>query len=121
VLEGPLRALAVAASAIVVLSFALFAIDETRAASQRSSAALSGRSAARVPDPSPAQERARERAHGTVRELVDDANDVLVSPFAAASPDGRDKWARRGVPATLAVLVYGLGLSFLARFSRGRA
>jgi hypothetical protein len=112
---------AVLAGAIVILSFALFAIDETGAASRRSADAAAGRSAARVPDPSPAQERARELAHGDARELVDDANDILVAPFAAAVPRDADKWVRRGVPGMLAVLVYGFGLAFLARFTRGRA
>jgi hypothetical protein len=121
VLEGPLRALALAASAIVILSFGLFAIDETRTASRRSAEAVAGRAAARVADPSPTQERARERAHGTARELVDDVNDVLVAPFAGVVPDGSDRWARRGVPALIALVVYGFGLSFLARFARGVA
>jgi hypothetical protein len=121
VLEGPLRTLAVLASGVVVLSFALFAIGETRAASRRSSDAVAGRQAARTPDPSPRQERARERAHGTAREFVDDANDILVSPFTAIAPDDAGKWMRRGIPAALAVLVYGFGLSFLARYARGRA
>jgi hypothetical protein len=28
---------------------------------------------------------------------------------------------RRGIPALVALVVYGFGLSFVARFSRGRA
>ena len=44
------------------------------------------------------------------RELLDDADDILLSPFAWAAPDSGGKWARRGVPALLAVLVYGIGL-----------
>ena len=66
-------------------------------------------------------ERARERAHSSARELVDDADDVLLSPFAWAVPDTSDKWARRGVPALLAVFVYGFCLSFLARYAKGVA
>ena len=55
------------------------------------------------------------------RELLDDADDILLSPFAWAAPDSGGKWARRGVPALLAVLVYGIGLSFLARVASGIA
>jgi len=39
VLEGLLRTVSVVAGAIVLLSFALFAIDETRHASERTTAA----------------------------------------------------------------------------------
>jgi hypothetical protein len=121
VLEGLLRAAARVASAVVLVSFVLFAIDETREASARTAAEVAGQEAARRPVPSGRQEHARERAHGPVREAIDDANDVLLSPFAFAEPSGGGAWARRGVPALLALLVYGAGLLFLARLGRGRA
>jgi hypothetical protein len=116
VLARPLRLASVLASAIVVLSFALFAIDETSAASQRTTAEIAGQKASAVPDPDPRQERARERAHSSVRELVDDADDALLAPFAWAAPDDGGTWSRRAVPALLALLVYGLALPFLARY-----
>jgi hypothetical protein len=121
VLAGPLRAASVLATAIVVLSFVLFALDETRAASQRSAAETAGLQAARSADPNPSQERAREAAHSRARELIDDADDVLLAPFAWAAPDTGDKWVRRGVPGLVAVVVYGFGLSFLARYAKGVA
>jgi hypothetical protein len=121
VLEGLLRTAAIVASALVVLSFALFAIDETRDAAKQSAAAVAGLEATSSSDPSATEERARERAHGSVREAIDDANDVLVSPFAFAASDSGSSWVRRGAPALLALLVYGVGLSFLARYARGRA
>jgi hypothetical protein len=121
VLAGPLRAASVVASAIVIISFGLFALDETRAASERSAAETAGQEAARTADPNPAQERARERVHSDARELIDDADDILLSPFAWAAPDSGGKWAQRGVPALLAVLVYGIGLAFLARAASGVA
>ena len=120
-LAGLLRAASVVASAIVIVSFALFAIDETRSAAERSAAETAGLEAARNADPSPDEERARERAHSDVRELIDDADDILLSPFSWATPDTRDKWARRGVPALVAVFVYGFVLSFAARYVRGVA
>ena len=120
-LERALRTAAVLASGCVVLSFVLFALDESREASRESQEAIAGRSASRTADPSPSQERARERAHSTVREAIDDVDDVLLAPFPWAEPDGGDKWARRGLPALVALAVYGFGLGFLARFSRGRA
>ena len=69
----------------------------------------------------PGEERARERAHSRAREAIDDADDVLVAPFAGLVDGSASSWVRRGVPTLLALLVYGFGLSFLARFARGRA
>jgi hypothetical protein len=121
VLAGPLRVASAIASLIVIVSFGLFALDETRAASERSAAETAGLQAVRTADPSPRQERARERAHSDARELIDDANDVLLAPFAWAAPDAGGTWAQRGIPALLALVVYGLGLSFLARWASGIA
>jgi hypothetical protein len=121
VLEGLLRTASMVASALVLISFALFAIDETRDAAKNSAAAVAGLDATGSSDPSTSEERARERAHGTAREAIDDANDVLVSPFAFVAEDSGSSWVRRGAPAALALLVYGFGVSFLARYARGRA
>jgi hypothetical protein len=121
VLERILRTAAIGASAIVLVSFTLFALDETRDAAQQSAAAVAGLEATRSADPSPNEERARERAHSRVRETIDDADDVLVAPFAPVVSSTESSWVTRGVPTLLAVLVYGFGLGFLARFARGRA
>jgi hypothetical protein len=121
VLEGLLRTVSIVASAIVLLSFALFAIDEVRDASEQSAATIAGLEATRSSDPSPRQERARERAHSGPREAVDDADDVLVAPFASVVSSSDSSWVRRGVPTLIALLVYGFGVSFLARYARGRA
>ena len=119
-LEGLLRTVSVVAGAIVLLSFALFAIDETRHASERTTAAIAGLEATRTSDPSASQERARERAHSRVRETIDDADDVLVAPFAGLVDSSSSSWVRRGVPTLIALVLYGFGLSFLARYARGR-
>jgi hypothetical protein len=121
VLSGLLRTVSVVASLIVIVSFGLFALDESRKASQHSVEALAGLRGASSSDPSPQQERARERAHTRVREVIDDANDVLVAPFAGVTSSSSDSWARRGVPALLALLVYGFGLGLLAGYARDRS
>jgi hypothetical protein len=121
VLEGILRTASIVASALVLTSFALFALDETRDAARESAAAVAGLEATGESDPSASEERARELAHGRVRETIDDADDVLVRPFAFAANNSDSSWVRRGAPAVLALLVYGFGLSFLARYARGRA
>ena len=116
-LERVLRTAAILVSAVVVLSFVLFAIDELNGASARNEAKLAQDLEA---NPPPAAERQREKDHGAVREAIDDANDVVVSPFQGIVSSDDSRWAQRGVPALLALIVFGFGLGFLARFMRGR-
>jgi hypothetical protein len=117
--ESALRTASIGTSLIVLLSFGLFAVDETRAASGQTAAEVAGQAASKEPDPSPREEQAREKAHTPAREFIDDANDALISPFAVTGAG--NGWSQRGVPALLALLAYGFGLSFLARYARGRA
>jgi hypothetical protein len=106
VIDGVLRGVAVLASAIIALSFVLFAVEEVRDASKRQQSA--------VIDPGGAAERQRAADHTTAREVVDDTNDLLLRPFAGVL-DTENPWASRGIPALLGLLVYGLGLAYLAR------
>ncbi len=120
-LERPLRLLSVVATLLVVAGWVAFAIDESRVASDSAQAEVAGGPPTRTVDPSPRQERIREAEHGDAREALDDANDVLLSPFAGLEDVTDGTWGRRTLPALAALLVYGFGLSFLARFARGRA
>lgn len=118
---GTLRTVAAVACLIVVASWGLFAVDESRAASRETQSEIAGTAASRTADPSPEQERAREREHSGAREAIDDADDVLVAPFAGLVDGAGSQWVRRSVPALLALLVYGLGLTTLARFVQIRS
>jgi hypothetical protein len=118
--DATLRWAAAALCAVVLLSFTFFAIDEARGASDASQAGIAGAVVA-APAPTPSQEAARERAHGPVREAVDDTADVVLGPFAWAAPAGGDTWSQRGIPTLLALAVYGFGLGYVARFMHGRA
>jgi hypothetical protein len=110
---------AVVSCLFVVVGWGAFAIDQARGASNESVAGIAG-DPATFSDPSPDQERAREKTHGAVREFVDDVNDVLLSPFAGISDSSGSKWVRRSIPALIALLVYGFGGGFIARFASGR-
>jgi len=107
-----IRFLAIAISVVVVIGFALFAIDETDKGSKTQQAKLE-RELGTTVDPNPSQEALRERKHGVVREAIDDTNDVLLRPFADLV-DSDDAWISHGIPALLALLIYGVGLGFLA-------
>jgi hypothetical protein len=118
--ELSLRAVAIVASLFVLAGWSLFAVDEVRSASNDTQAQIAGAEASRQADPTPRQERARERAHNAGREAIDDVNDVLLAPLAFLTQDSSSTWARRTAPAMLALLLYGFGLAFLARYARGR-
>jgi hypothetical protein len=115
-MEKLTRFVAYVASLLVIAGFVTFAVDQLQTASQRSQDEIEGVNAAR---PSADQERSREKQHTTVREWVDDANDVLLSPVAWVSNGSSNVWVKRGVPALLALALYGFGLGMLARFSHG--
>lgn len=115
------RLVAVAAALLVAASFALFAIDRMAEGSAGQVEAVRGGSATPAvaqppidaPAPSPPVERLREAAHSSPRETIDDANDVLVAPFAGLL-DTDSEWASRIVPGLLGILLYGLGGTLLA-------
>jgi hypothetical protein len=107
-----IRFVAIAISVVVVLGFAMFAIDEADKGSKTQQAKLE-RELGTTVDPDTRQEAAREADHGPVREAIDDANDVLLKPFADLV-DSDSSWVSHGVPALLALLIYGLGLGMLA-------
>ena len=119
--ERPLRYLAIALGSIIVLSFVMFGWEQTRRASDATSAAIAAGTAAAQVAPPPTLERAREAEHTWAREAIDDVNDVLTQPFAALVANFESGWARRGVSSLLALLLWGVGIGYLARFSAGRA
>ena len=119
------RLLAIVSSGIVLLGFAFFATDELSRGSQNQQNKLDKEVTGAHVDPapiapSPDQEASRERVNGTFREAIDDANDVLLKPFAGVADGASSRWVQRGVPALLALLVYGFLLGYLARYMRGR-
>src|SRR5215211_1298603 len=117
-MASAIRFVAIACSLLVVAGFALFTIDETDKGSKAQQAKLERELGGGVSDPhliapDSRQEAARERNQGAVGEAIDDANDVLLAPFVDLI-DSDSAWVNDGVPALLALLIYGLGLGFLA-------
>jgi hypothetical protein len=118
VIEKPLRAVAIVASLFVIGGWIGFGMDETRSASEQTRAEIAGTRAAQQVTPTPSEERARERTHSAAREMIDDVNDVLLRPFAFVTDSSPSEWLRRSVSAILALVVYGFGLAYVARFTR---
>ena len=113
-LQSILRLASTAACVIVVVSFGLFVIEQAAAGSREQVNKVEGLN---EPAPSARTEREREREHGDVREAIDDANDVLILPFAGMI-DSDSGWANRGVTALLALLAYGLLARILIGYMR---
>jgi len=100
---------------LVLASFALFAHDQMAGASQR-------QQTAELPGGGPvvASAPAAAHKHGQPRQFIDGAAHTLTSPFASIVQSSND-WVGHGIPTVLALAVYGLGLGYLSRFSRGFA
>ena len=98
---------------IVVVSFALFALEEAKAGSKAQQNAIDQ---VNVPNPSASERRARAKKHTQVREAIDRADDVLVSPFTGIT-HSHNIWVERGVPSLFAFLVYFVVLRVLANYA----
>ena len=111
-LDGALRAIAIVLSAFIALSFLLFAVENMRDASEAQRSA--------VIDPGAAAEQRRAERHTAVREAIDDVDDVVLRPFAGIA-ESDNEWVQRSVPALFGLLVYGLGLVYVARLLQVRS
>jgi hypothetical protein len=101
-----------ACCALVFASFALFARDQMAGASQHQQNELATK-APLTPPPIALHHTAAQP-----RRFIDAAAHDLTSPFSSIVPSD-SAWVNEGVPTVFALLVYGVGLGYLARFSRG--
>ncbi len=108
-----LRVVAVVASLILVASFVMFAFDQVNGASQQQQAEIASGS---WHPPVPSAPR-----HGGVRRTIDNAAKAIASPFDGVTAGSTSEWVVHGVQTTLALLVFGFGLGYAARFIRVRA
>jgi hypothetical protein len=113
VISRVLRLTAFACCALVVASFAMFARDQVAGASQHQQTAL-------VAGAHPTAASSTPVKHAQPRRSIDAAAKALTSPFAAIVQSS-NLWVKHGLPTLFALLVYGLGLGYLARFSTARA
>jgi hypothetical protein len=103
---------ALACTAVVLASFALFARDQIAGASVHQQQEIAT-GVPHVPGVAPVGTH-----HTQPRRFIDGFASALTSPFRSLIDSG-SQWVMHGIPALLALLVYGVGLGYLARFSRG--
>ena len=123
-----LRLASLACTAVVVLSFAMFAAAQAQGGEKETiaklgdatpSAADTRRTSVDEPSPDPRTERRREEQHSSAREVIDDADDALLAPFKGIAGSG-SIWTLRIVEGFLALLVFGAGLGFAGRYAATR-
>jgi hypothetical protein len=98
---------------LVVASFAMFARDQMAGASKHQQSQLVvGAHPSETPN-------TVSKPHAQPRRFIDAAAKLLTSPFAAIVRS-TNLWVKRGLPVLFALMGYGLGLGFLARYSAAR-
>jgi hypothetical protein len=110
-----LRIASIVICLIVIGSFIVFAVQQTGSASGHQREALGER-----PKAGSASSSSAGSPSGVHRAL-DDAAAAFTSPFSGIVSASKSEWGDRAVKLLLALLVYGFGLSFIARTLRVRA
>ncbi len=113
-----LRIASVIICLIVVASFAIFAVDQTRGASSHQQEAVNGGVAASS-SPTATGSHAPEHESG-LHETIDEVSNKLTSPFKSLTSGSSSEWVVHGVNLLLTLVIYGFGLGFLARVLRVR-
>lgn len=103
---------AFACCGLVLASFTLFARDQLAGASTHQQNELVASS------PVGPQPAATSSPPGQPRRFIDGAAHRLLSPFTSIV-QSNSQWVRQGLPTIFALLAYGVGLGYLARYSRG--
>lgn len=110
VISRLLRFVSLVCCALIVMSFAMFARDQMAGASEHQQTELvAGANTAAAP-------AAITHKHSQPRRFIDDAAKTLSSPFSAIAKSS-NPWVDHGLPAICALLVYGVGLGYAARFA----
>jgi hypothetical protein len=99
--------------ALVVLSFALFARDQMAGASAHQQTEL-------VAGSNTPLAGASSKPHAQPRRFIDDAAKLLRTPFDAIVQSS-NVWVKQGLPTVFALIAYGLGLGYLARYTAVRS
>jgi hypothetical protein len=109
------RFLARIACLVVIVSFAIFALEQTGEASSHQQNEVTGTA---VGTSAPKHQGSFHK--GTVHRAIDEVASKLISPFSGITAGSTSQWVIRGVGTLIALLVYGIGVGFLTRALRIR-
>jgi hypothetical protein len=111
-----LRLVSIAICLIAIASFITFAVDQAGNGSSHQQAEVNEA----APTGSVTTGGSSKSGHNSgLREALDKAFSALASPFSGVT-SGSGQWTIQIVDTLLVLLVYGFGLSFLARLLPGR-
>lgn len=99
---------------VVVISFMIFAVKQTGAASNHQLEELNGR-------PLPGAVHKHAKGKEGVQGWVEEASEKLTSPFSSLTSGSTNNWVEHGGNTLIALLIYGFGLGYVARIIRVRA
>jgi hypothetical protein len=112
VIHRLLVVVAIVCCALVSVSFALFARDQVAGASKhQQNEIIAGAATTTGPI-------AVHKATQQPRRFIDQVAASLTSPFRGVVQSD-SQWMLHGIPTIVALLVYGVGLGYLARYTRG--
>jgi hypothetical protein len=114
VIHRAIVSIALVCSGLVLASFVMFARDQLAGAAKQQASAVS----ASVPTQPAAAPKHKQQ--GQPGRFINTAAGKLTSPFASII-HSNNAWVDRIIPSLLALLAYGGGLGYLARYSQGRA
>jgi len=112
-----LRLVSIVVCLIAIASFATFALDQTSSASNHQQAEVN---AAAPAGSSTTATHSSKGSESSLHKAIDKAFSTLSSPFSGLVSGFKSQWTIQIVDTLLVLLVYGFGISFLARLLPGR-
>jgi hypothetical protein len=111
-----LRLVSIVICLIAIASFATFALDQTSSASNHQQAEVN----AAAPVGTTTTSASSKGHESALHKTIDKAFAKLSSPFSGVTSGSKSQWTIQIVDTLLVLLVYGFGISFLARLLPGR-
>lgn len=111
-----LRLASIAICLIAIAWFALFAIDQTSSASEHQQAEVNAAGPPGLTTQTTGSSKSGKESG--LHEALDKATSTLSSPFSGVTANSTSQWTIHVVDTLLMLLIYGLGLGFVARLMR---
>jgi predicted PurR-regulated permease PerM len=112
-----LRLASIVICLIALASFITFAVDQTGSASTHQQAKVNEGTPAEATTTTGSSKPGHK---SSLHKAIDKAFSTLSSPFSGITSGSSSQWTIQIVDTLLVLLVYGFGLSFLARLLPGR-
>jgi predicted PurR-regulated permease PerM len=112
-----LRLASIVICLIALASFVTFAVDQTNSASNHQQAEVNAAAPAGTGTTTSSPSKGHE---SSLHKTIDKAFSTLSSPFSGVTSGSSSQWTIHIVDTLLVLLVYGFGISFLARLLPGR-